>query len=272
MIYLGLRTFIGVCTVIFLQFIQKRRISELFILPLRAILIGIPGITIYTIFLALAFSLAPEEEVGTINLINYLWPLWMVILEVILLGKKPNKILYFSGILLGFTGLALSSNINFHQWTHNSFLPYALALSGGFFWAAYSVLIKKWGINESQSGTAFHFTICSLTAFLFALLKGEYNCDINWSASAIFWILFGGIGPIGIAYYCWEIGIKKGSVTFIASLSYFIPIGSSVLIGIVFKDAMNPGLIPGALLISFGALLIKRAVNGNVLNQRIHIK
>jgi drug/metabolite transporter (DMT)-like permease len=75
----------------------------------------------------------------------------------------------------------------------------------------------------------------------------------------VFWILFIGIGPIGLAYHWWELGIKRGNVHLIAVLSYFIPVGSALLIGLLFREALNPALVPGALLITVGAWLGKRA-------------
>ena len=56
-----------------------------------------------------------------------------------------------------------------------------------------------------------------------------------------------------------EIGVKKGPVFIIAVLSYFIPIGSSILIGLIFKEAMNPGLFLGAIFITIGAGMIRYA-------------
>ncbi len=61
--------------------------------------LGIAGIFPYTILLYLAFSLAPESA-GVINIINYTWPLWVIILSVLILKEKLTfrKVL---GILLG---------------------------------------------------------------------------------------------------------------------------------------------------------------------------
>jgi drug/metabolite transporter (DMT)-like permease len=54
----------------------------------------------------------------------------------------------------------------------------------------------------------------------------------------------------------YEISVKNGPVILIASLSYFIPIGSSLLIGLFFKEAMNRGLVSGAVFIAIGAWMV----------------
>ena len=51
--------------------------------------------------------------------------------------------------------------------------------------------------------------------------------------------------------------MKKGAVSLIAALAYFIPIGSSLFIGLIFKEAMSAGLIPGAVMIAIGAWLVR---------------
>ncbi|MBI9100397.1 MAG: EamA family transporter [Spirochaetaceae bacterium] len=260
MIYLGLITGIGVLAAVFIQFFMKKRISQLFRLPKKVIIAGFFGVTVYTLFLATAFAIAEPDEIGLINLLNYLWPMWMVLLEVLLLKKQPGKRLLFLGIFLGFTGLVMASRPDTIFNVSGNFLPHILALSGGLFWAFYSVLIRKWDIPKEQSGTAFHFMICALISFLIALFSGEFSSLPALTGESLFWIMAGGVGPVGIAYYLWELGIKDGSVSFIASLSYFIPIVSSVLIGVIFRESMHIGLIPGAVSIAAGAYFVQKAM------------
>ena len=75
----------------------------------------------------------------------------------------------------------------------------------------------------------------------------------------LFWVVLGGVGPVGIAYSLYEISVKNGPVILIASFSYFIPIGSSLIIGLFFRETMNSGLILGAIFIAIGAWMVRRA-------------
>jgi drug/metabolite transporter (DMT)-like permease len=134
-----------------------------------------------------------------------------------------------------------------------------LALTAGLMWALYSVLLRKWKTDDDQGGTAFNFAVCSLMAGTIAFITGEWKNMPAWSSETFFWIIFGGIGPVGLAYSWWEIGVKKGPVFLIAALAYFIPVGSSLLIGLIFKESMNGGLLFGAVLIAAGAWLVKVA-------------
>ena len=86
----------------------------------------------------------------------------------------------------------------------------------------------------------------------------------SWSNAASFWVFFGAVGPVGLAYSWWETGVKKGPVFLIASLAYFIPVGSSLLIGLVFKESMNNGLLFGAVLIAIGAWMVRYAGRSDI--------
>jgi drug/metabolite transporter (DMT)-like permease len=257
MVYLTLMTGSGVLTVLIIQGLKRKSLSDLYRIPFRVKLAGFFGVALYTVMLAAAFGMADPGDIGQINLVNYLWPIWMVVLGIVLLKDKPNVLMTLVGAFFGFIGVAISRDLDSFTRPPGALVPYVLALTGGFLWAVYSVLLRKWNIPEEEGGTAFHFAICAVVSAFIAVIKGQWNNMPEWSIATIFWILFGGIGPVGLGYYWWEIGVKKGAVNLIATLAFFIPIGSSIFIGIIFKEAMSTGLIPGAVLISFGAWLVR---------------
>jgi drug/metabolite transporter (DMT)-like permease len=231
----------------------------MFRLPFRVVVAGFFGVALYTVMLAKAFGMAAEEDIGQINLLNYLWPVWMVVLGMFLLGSRPKALLAICGILMGLFGVVISRGQNLFTHLPTNLLPHVLALAGGFLWALYVVLLRKWKISEEEGGTAFHFAICAIIAALLGTFAGDWARIPPLSGSMLFWILLGGVGPVGIAYSLYEISVKKGPVILIASFSYFIPIGSSLLIGLFFKEAMNKGLIFGAVFIALGAWMVHYA-------------
>lgn len=256
---LSLMTGGGVITATLIQFLRGEPLESLFRLPAKAMIAGFFGVALYTLMLAYAFAIAPPSDVGQVNLLNYLWPVWIIIFSIMLLGHRPRLPLLFAGIVLGFSGVFVSRGLGNIAHLPVSFLPHVLALLGGMLWALYSVLLKYWNIPEENGGTPFHFGVCAVISALLGVLTGKWNGILSLSAETVFWILFGGIGPVGLAYYLWEIGMKKGNIRLIASLAYFIPIGSSVLIGLIFREALNSGLFLGGFLIAAGAILVQRA-------------
>jgi len=261
MAYLTLITATGVATVALLQWFRRRPLGGLFHLPLKVVVAGFWGVSVYTVILALAFGIAPAKAIGQVNLLNYLWPVWIVVFSALLLDEKMRLRLTASGVLLGFSGIVVSRGPSALLGLPEDPLPLVLALAGGLLWAGYSVLLRLWRIPEEQGGTAFHFTLCAAMAAALAAFRGEWQALPPVTAEALFWVLFGGIGPMGLAYHWWVIGVKAGNVPLISTLAYFIPVGSTVLIGLLFREAMGPGLIPGAVLIALGAWLAGRSAS-----------
>lgn len=259
MVYLTFITGGGSLTAIILQFIRRQSLAAVFLPSVRVMAAGFFGVALYSVMLAAAFGIAPESDIGQINLLNYLWPVWVVVFGIILLKNRPNPYLTLTGILFGLAGVMVSRGFDQFTQLPSGFLAHVLALFGGLMFAGYSVLLRKWQIPEDQGGTAFNFAVCAIFAGIIAAILNQWQNMPSWSCEAFFWVLFGAVGPVGLAYSWWEIGVKKGPVYLIAALAYFIPIGSSLLIGLIFKEAMNTGLVFGAVLIAMGAWLVRYA-------------
>lgn len=252
----------GSITVLILRASGGKSVVALIKLPPRAIVAGFFGVALYTILIQFAISMATEKEVGQVSLLNYLWPIWLVLMASLMLSERVNPTRTIAGALLGFAGVVIA-RMDLAQpellFKLPSYLaPHAMALAGGFLWALYCVLLRKWKIPEENGGTAFHFAVCAAMAAAIAWWQGAWGSLPPVSGAMIFWILFGGIGPVGLGYHWWEIGIKRGRVHLISQLAYFTPIGSSVLIGLFFRQALSWGLLIGAVLIAAGAWIAKQ--------------
>ncbi len=267
MVYLTFMTGCGSLTAIVLQYFRKQPLKYMVRLPLKVLGAGFFGVALYTVMLAMAFGVAAEEDIGQINLLNYLWPFWIMVLGMLLLGSKPKALLAISGMIMGLFGIVISRGQNIFTHLPTNLFPHALALSGGFLWALYVVLLRKWKIPEEEGGTAFHFAICAITAGILATFAHDWHNIPPLSGSMLFWILFGGVGPVGLAYSLYEISVKNGPIILIAAFSYFIPIGSSLLIGLFFKETMNSGLIFGAVFITLGSWMVRYSISDGVYDE-----
>ncbi len=259
MVYLTCMTGCGSLTAVVLQCVRGQPLSEMVRLPLKVMVAGFFGVVMYTVMLAKAFGMASEADIGQINLLNYLWPVWTVVLGILLLGSKPRVPMAVFGILMGLFGVVVSRGFDLFTHLPTNLVPHGLAMLGGFLWALYVVLLRKWNIPEEKGGAAFHFAICAIMAGCLALFSKAWFQIPPWSGRMLFWIVLGGVGPVGIAYSLYEISVKNGPVILIASLAYFIPIGSSVVIGLFFKETMNSGLVLGAVFIAIGAWMVRQA-------------
>ena len=260
--FLAISLIFGVLAGMVMQRLTGRRVADLFRLPLRVFLAGLAGVTVQTLCLVWAIHLAGPIELGQVTLINYLWPVLLVVLGLCFLPDKPRPSIALCGALLGLAGVVLAGGPQSLATPPASYLPHGLAFSAAFLWALYCVLLKRWQVPEEQSGAIFQFLILAVVCALGATMTGQWRQAPPFTAQEYFWIPFCGIGPMGLAYFWWEIGVKRGATHLVAVLANFIPVGSALIIALLLDATLNPGLLPGALLIAAGAGISRRAMGG----------
>ncbi|MFI5380496.1 MAG: DMT family transporter [Tepidisphaerales bacterium] len=256
--YLSLTSAAGVITICILRLLRGDSLVGLVRVPRPVVVAGFFGVTVYSIMLVEALSRAAPADLGHVMLLNYLWPIWILLLSLVMLDTDARPAMAILGALVGLAGLVVARGMGGFAHRPASWLPHGLALAGGFLWALYSVLLRRWRIPAERGGSTFHFVVCAVLAGVIAAMQGQWKSLASMDARAAMWVVFGGIGPVGLGYYWWEIGIKRGSVRLIALLAYFIPIGSAVLIGLFFREAMSLWLLAGAAMIATGAWIGSR--------------
>jgi len=200
-----------------------------------------------------ALRLAPAAEAG---LIAYLWPLLIVLLSGLLPGENLRGG-HLIGAALGFAGAALIITGGGGAGFDRQYLPgYGLAILCALTWSGYSVLSRRVGNAPTASVAVF----CLATALLSAGLHLTLEQTI-WPQGAIGWlsVLGLGLGPVGLAFYVWDIGVKRGDIQMLGTSSYAAPLLSTLVL--VMTGIAAPSWVLGlaALLITGGALIAARA-------------
>ncbi len=262
--YLCVSCLVGVATIILLQLIRRQPLIALFRLPPRVIIAGFLGIAIYSILLASAMGMAEDKDLAHVMLLNYLWPIWIVLLSILLLDEPVHIGLALLGAAIGFAGVVIAHGLDALHHPPRSYLPHAMAAGASLLWALYSVLLRRWRIPSEQGGSTLQFAICAILAGILGLIQHAWH-PASLHRQGLLLVALAGIGPVGLAYYWWEIAMKRGHVQFVALLAYFIPIASTALIALVYRKSMSPMLLPGAAMITAGAMLgrFAAAAGGN---------
>lgn len=219
--------------------------------PGRVWLLGIGGLFGYHALYFAALQLAPPAEA---NLVNYLWPLLIVLLSAPLAGEKlgwPHLL----GALLGFAGVALLAfgrGINF---AGDHMLGYALALGCALTWSLYSVLSRRFGETPTDAIAAF----CAASALLSLACHLAFERTV-WPATPTAWlaVLALGCGPAGTAFYFWDHAVKRGDIRALGALSYATPILSTAILIACGLAEPTGTLLIAALLVTVGAVLASR--------------
>lgn len=220
--------------------------------PARVWLTGIGGLFGYHLVYFLALKLAPPVHV---NLINYLWPLFVVMLSAFLPGERLRW-WHVAGSLLGLAGAAiLATDGGRVSIRADQAMGYVLAFAGALIWALYSLASRRF-LAHVPTDTVGGF--CAGTALLALVCHAALESWVWPSAAEWLAILALGLGPVGAAFFAWDYGVKRGDIKSLGGLSYGVPLLSTLLL-VVFGFARPSASIAAAcLLIIGGAVLASR--------------
>ncbi|MBH2010479.1 MAG: DMT family transporter, partial [Xanthomonadaceae bacterium] len=222
-------------------------------IPAPTLALGIYGLFGYHFLLFIALRHAPPVEA---NLVNYLWPLFMVVLAPLFLAGLKLRALHLAAALFGFGGAAIAilgadggtaQGAAGGGWSWG-FVP---ALASAFIWASYSLLTQR----------VKPFPTAAIG--LFGLVSGLLSLLCHWALepqavlSGRDWLLLAvmGLGPLGAAFFLWDKALKLGDARQIGVLSYLTPLGSTALLMLVSGRPSNWSIGLSAVMIIGAAVL-----------------
>ncbi len=218
-------------------------------LPAIAWAVGIGGLFGYHALYFLSLRLAPPAEAG---LLNYLWPLLIVLFSSLLPGERLARH-HIIGALLGLAGTVLlfAGNTGV-QYTAAQIPGFVAAFIAAFVWAAYSVLSRKLKAVPTDAVAGF----CLATALLAAMVHFAIETTV-WPETAMQWlaIVLLGLGPVGAAFYAWDIGMKHGEIRVLGAASYATPLLSTGFLIIAGYAQVTAAIALAAFLIAGGGLI-----------------
>lgn len=219
--------------------------SDLKGVPLSVYGFGTLGLFGYHFLYFSALRAAPPAEAG---LIAYLWPLLIVLFSGLLPGERLRG-LHIVGAITSFMGASLIVAAGAKFEVENLF-GYGLALACAFTWSAYSVLSRRLGDIPTASVAVFCFAAALLSALAHVFLE-----ITAWPSAPFGWlsILALGVGPVGAAFYVWDIGVKRGNIQILGTASYAAPLLSTLILVIFGVTDPKASLFVSAVLITVGA-------------------
>ena len=217
-----------------------------------AVLLGVAGLLGYHFFYFLSLGSAPPLQA---NLINYLWPLLIVLFSALLPGERGRlRWNHIAGALLALGGAVLAiTGGRLDGVALSGALPgYTAAVAAAFTWASYSVLTRLFPAVPSSAVTIY----CAVTALAATVAHSLAETTV-WPLSSMQWlaVLLLGLGPVGLAFYVWDYGCKHGDLRVLGAAAYFAPLLSSALLMAFGLAEASPTLWIAATAITAGALL-----------------
>jgi drug/metabolite transporter (DMT)-like permease len=217
--------------------------------PLAAWVVGVGGLFGYHALYFLALRFAPPAEAG---LLNYLWPLLIVLFSSLLPGERllPHHII---GALLGLAGTVLLLIGGGGSGFEAGQLPgLAAAFIAAFVWASYSVMSRRLKAVPTDAVAGF----CLATAVLAAIVHVLVEKTV-WPETLGQWlaIVALGVGPVGAAFFTWDIGMKRGDIRVLGAASYATPLLSTAFLILAGFAKPTATIAIAAILIAGGGLI-----------------
>ncbi|CAM4121545.1 DMT family transporter [Roseateles saccharophilus] len=222
-------------------------------LPWRTLALGVYGLFGFHLLLFIALRTAPALQT---NLINYLWPLGMVVLAPLLLPGLRWRAGQLGAALLGFAGAAVvilgRSGASLAGGWHAG---YGLALGSALVWSSYSLLTRRVPAFPTSAVGSF----AAVSGLLALACHALWEPAVSLSARDLLLIAALGLGPLGGAFFLWDAALKAGDPRRIGLLAFLTPLLSTAVVLVVTGQALTASLALGAVMIVGAAFWGSRA-------------
>lgn len=223
-------------------------VRDHFRLPLRVWALGVGGLFGYHFLYFMALRNAPAVEA---SLIAYLWPLLIVIGSALLPGERVRWF-HLLGAGISFSGAALLVTRGASLSLDSCYTAgYLLALGCALTLSTYSVLSRRFGTVPTTAVAGF----CAVTALLATVAHLLFETTVFPQGAQWLAILGLGLGPVGVAFYTWDYGVKKGNIKLLGTTSYAAPLLSTLLLVALGLAPATSVIAIATVLIAAGALL-----------------
>lgn len=213
--------------------------------------LGFTGMFLYS---ALYYFGLMQMSAQEACIVNYLWPMMLVLFSCLLLKEKLTMMKIVS-MVCSFIGIVILSSGSPASADGNRAAGILCCMLAAAFYGLFSVLNKKADYDQSLSMMVFWLTtaLCALAAGL----AGE-----SWvPLGGVQWLGMLWLGAVinGAAYLTWALALKEADNTAsVANLAYLTPFLSVVISAIFLNEGFQPRAFIALIFIVGGILLQSR--------------
>ncbi|MBE0588291.1 MAG: EamA family transporter [Betaproteobacteria bacterium HGW-Betaproteobacteria-9] len=220
-------------------------------IPPSTLVLGVYGLFGYHFLFFIALRHAPPVQA---NLVNYLWPLGIVVMAPLFLPGVSLTARHVLAALIGFAGAVLAilgrGGTGEAVWAWG----YIPALGSAFIWASYSLLTKRVRAFPTAAIGSFALVSGLLSLLCHAWLEPATALTArDWGLIALL-----GLGPLGGAFFLWDAALKRGDARQIGVLSFLTPLLSTLTLLWVRGEAPSASVVLAAVMIIGAAVMATR--------------
>ncbi len=216
---------------------------------IRSAIYGLLNPFAYYLVLFRAYELLQAQEAGVLN---YTWPVVLVILSVIFLKQKISR-LSILAILISFMGLLVIStkgdilHMNFQN-------PYGafLAVGSSIIWASYWII----NLNDKREEISKIFINLFFGFLYISVYKLAFSPIETPPLKGLLGAIYIGVFEMGITFVLWLMALKLSTTTAkVSNLIFLSPFIALFFISIFVGEKIHPTTIFGLILIISGIFL-----------------
>jgi drug/metabolite transporter (DMT)-like permease len=152
---------------------------------------------------------------GDSAVLSYTMPLFAIPMAVLILKERPMAV-EVAGALVGFAGVAIYSLALVHG---SLLIGVAYTLLNAFFWAVYSVYLRKLKAEDPISLVGTQFLIGSLPLVLASL----YNPSVRFTQGFVLDIVYMGVFGGAVQLFLWNSMLRVERVGRLTTMAFAVP-------------------------------------------------
>jgi drug/metabolite transporter (DMT)-like permease len=186
----------------------------------------------YYLILFKAYSLLPANEA---MILNYTWPIVLVVLSVLFLKQHFKKIDFLS-VFFSFIGVVvIATKGNIFDVKFSNLFGTILAVASSAVWAGYWILNMKNKVDTIIQ-LWFSFGVGFIASLILFSVMG---CPVNISTKALLASGYVGLFEMSIPFIMWQFALLKASNTAVVSKFVFLsPFLSLMIIALILKETI----------------------------------
>ena len=210
--------------------------------------LGFVGLFMYSALYYRGIAVLSSQEAC---ILNYLWPVMLVIFSSFILKEKMTWIKGLA-LLCSFTGVVILSGFPAADAGGDRWIGIACCLAAAACYGLFSVLNKKLGYDQNITMTVIWFTVAAASAALGLCTERWVPIEgMQWAG--ILWL---GIAVDAIAYLLWALALSDaGNTAVIANLAYMTPFLSIAVSAVFLNETIQPVAVIAAVFIIGGILI-----------------